>query len=241
MREIGALGMNVERYVPIMAWHWSHVAFVLPLAGAAYVYDGDTARAVADQALLKRTMRCTSAAFRVVERAGFPILPKGLRLMKYVPAWLSSRRTTKSSIGTISKVSRSTGRWPPFNKTKTCNRVIAAELARRSQEEISSVAFDPTFVIDKTDPTLRDRWPTGFTGLIWRLMATFRARHPSIAGEPIADLMLSGTDRQSINGALYVLGRRSDKHDQAMRDERLGRRLWTELADMTGLSATEAA
>lgn len=92
VREIGALKMNVERYVPIMAWHWSHVAFVLPLAGATYVYDGDTARAVADQALLKRTMRCTSAAFRVVERAGFPILPKGLRVMKYVPAWLGARR-----------------------------------------------------------------------------------------------------------------------------------------------------
>ena len=91
-REVGALGMNVERYVPIMAWHWSHVAFVIPLAGAAYVYDTGAAGGVADRALLKRTMRCTSAAFRVVERAGFPILPKGLRMMKYIPAWLGARR-----------------------------------------------------------------------------------------------------------------------------------------------------
>jgi hypothetical protein len=35
-REIGALGMNVERYVPIMAWQWSHLASVIPLAGAVH-------------------------------------------------------------------------------------------------------------------------------------------------------------------------------------------------------------
>ena len=63
-QEIGALGMNVERYVPIMAWHWSHVAFVIPLAGAAYVYDAGAAGGVADRALLKRTMRCTSGVSR---------------------------------------------------------------------------------------------------------------------------------------------------------------------------------
>ena len=91
-REIGALGMNVERYVPIMAWQWSHLALVIPLAGAAYVYDCDTARVVADRALLKRTMRCASAAFRAVERADYPILPRGLRMMKYIPAWLGARR-----------------------------------------------------------------------------------------------------------------------------------------------------
>ncbi|MGI9659869.1 MAG: ketopantoate reductase family protein, partial [Gaiellaceae bacterium] len=94
-REVGALGMNVERYVPIMAWHWSHVAFVIPLAGAAYAYEGDTARVAADRALLRRTMRCASAGFRVVERAGFPILPKGLRVMKYVPGWLGARRLSR--------------------------------------------------------------------------------------------------------------------------------------------------
>lgn len=91
-REIGALGMNVERYVPIMAWQWSHLALVIPLAGAAYVYDCDTARVVADRALLKRTMRSASAAFRAVEHADFPILPRGLRMMKYIPAWLGARR-----------------------------------------------------------------------------------------------------------------------------------------------------
>lgn len=35
-----------------------------------------------------------------------------------------------------------------FNRTKTCNRVIAGELARRYAGKISSVAFDPTFFLD---------------------------------------------------------------------------------------------
>ena len=41
-----------------------------------------------------------------------------------------------------------------FNRTKLCNRVIAGELARRYAGRISSVAFDPTFVLDKSDPEL---------------------------------------------------------------------------------------
>lgn len=44
-----------------------------------------------------------------------------------------------------------------FNRTKTCNRAIAGELARRYAGKISSVAFDPTFVIDKSDPDLKKR------------------------------------------------------------------------------------
>ena len=36
-----------------------------------------------------------------------------------------------------------------FNRTKECNRIIAGELARRYVGGISSVAFDPTFVLDK--------------------------------------------------------------------------------------------
>jgi hypothetical protein len=38
-----------------------------------------------------------------------------------------------------------------------------AELAWRYAGSISSVAFDPSFIIDKSDPSLKDRWPSGFT------------------------------------------------------------------------------
>lgn len=125
-----------------------------------------------------------------------------------------------------------------FNRTKTCNRVIAGELARRYPGEISSVAFDPTFVIDKSDPTLSDRWPSGFTGIIWRVMTKFRAKHPSVAGEPIARLMLDRDNRETMNGSLYVLDERSKKPNEAMNDRQLGKRLWAELERMTDLKTS---
>jgi hypothetical protein len=51
-----------------------------------------------------------------------------------------------------------------YERTKTCNRAIAAELARRYAGKISSVAFNPTFIIDKSDPELDKRWPSGLMG-----------------------------------------------------------------------------
>lgn len=98
-----------------------------------------------------------------------------------------------------------------FDRTKTCNRVIAGELARRYAGKISSVAFDPTYVIDKSDPELEKRWPSGFTGFIWRMMTVFFAKTPAVAGGPISDLMLSHRDRSSINGALFKLEKRVEK------------------------------
>jgi NAD(P)-dependent dehydrogenase (short-subunit alcohol dehydrogenase family) len=117
---------------------------------------------------------------------------------------------------------------PAFNRTKVCNRVIAAELARRYAGRISSIAFDPTFVIDKSDPQLSKRWPSGLTGFMWRVMTVFRAKPPAVAGEPMADLMLSQRDRRTLNGALYKLDERIEP-DRAMSDEELGKRLWDEL------------
>ncbi len=116
-----------------------------------------------------------------------------------------------------------------FNRTKTCNRIIAGELARRYGGRITSAAFDPTFVLDKSDPGLKDRWPSGFAGFVWRLMAIVRAKPPEIAGEPLAELMLSHRDRRSVNGALFVLDKRSDRRDEAMNDEAEGKRLWDRL------------
>jgi NAD(P)-dependent dehydrogenase (short-subunit alcohol dehydrogenase family) len=123
-----------------------------------------------------------------------------------------------------------------FNRTKTCNRVIAGELARRYAGEISSVAFDPTYVIDKSDPDLDKRWPSGLVGLFWRMMTIFFAKPPAVAGEPIANLTLSHRDRSGINGALFKLDKRIEKPDKAMNDEELGKRLWNELVQLTGLT-----
>jgi NAD(P)-dependent dehydrogenase (short-subunit alcohol dehydrogenase family) len=123
-----------------------------------------------------------------------------------------------------------------FNRTKTCNRVIAAELARRYAGKISSVAFIPTFIIDKEDPELEKRWPSGFMGFFWKVMTLLIAKPPAVAGEPIADLMLSYRDRSAINGALFKLDKRVEKPAQAMNDEVLGKRLWDELVLLTGLT-----
>jgi NAD(P)-dependent dehydrogenase (short-subunit alcohol dehydrogenase family) len=122
-----------------------------------------------------------------------------------------------------------------FNRTKTCNRVIAGELARRYAGKISSVAFDPAYVIDKSDPELYKRWPSGLMGFLWRMMTIFFAKPPMIAGEPIADLMLSHLDRKAINGALFKLYKRIEKPDKAMNDEAFGRKLWDELVKLTEL------
>jgi NAD(P)-dependent dehydrogenase (short-subunit alcohol dehydrogenase family) len=123
-----------------------------------------------------------------------------------------------------------------FDRTKTCNRVIAGELARRYAGKISSVAFDPTYIIDKSDPELDKRWPSGRTGFIWRMMTVLLAKPPEVAGEPIADLMLSHRDRSAINGALFKLDKRVEKPNKAMNDEVLGKRLWDELDLLTGLT-----
>ena len=123
-----------------------------------------------------------------------------------------------------------------FNRTKTCNRVIAGELARRYAEKIASVAFDPTYVIDKSDPDLGKRWPSGLVGFFWRMMTLFFAKPPAVAGEPIANLTLSHRDRSGINGALFKLDKRIEKPDKAMNDEVLGKRLWNELVQITGLT-----
>jgi NAD(P)-dependent dehydrogenase (short-subunit alcohol dehydrogenase family) len=124
-----------------------------------------------------------------------------------------------------------------YERTKTMHRVIAAELARRYAGRISSVAFNPTFIIDKSDPELEKRWPTGFLGLLWKILTMIMARPPAVAGEPIADLMLSYPDRSALNGALFKLNKRIEKPDRAMSDEALGKRLWDELVALIGPTA----
>jgi NAD(P)-dependent dehydrogenase (short-subunit alcohol dehydrogenase family) len=121
-----------------------------------------------------------------------------------------------------------------YERTKTMHRVIAAELARRYAGRISSMAFNPTFIIDRADPDLEKRWPTGFLGLFWKILTLLVSKPPAVAGEPIADLMLSYPDRRSLNGAFFKLGKRVEKPDKAMNDEALGKRLWDEVVAVTG-------
>jgi len=67
-------------------------------------------------------------------------------------------------------------------------------------------------------------------------MTLLFAKPPAVAGEPIANLMLSYPDRSAINGALFKLDKRVKKPDKAMSDEVSGKRLWDELVRLTGLT-----
>lgn len=109
-------------------------------------------------------------------------------------------------------------------------------MARRYAGKISSVAFNPTFIIDKSDPELKKRWPSGFTGFFWRILTILGSKPPVVAGEPIANLMLLHGDRGALNGALFKLDKRVEKPDKAMKDEVWGKRLWDELVLKTGLT-----
>lgn len=116
-----------------------------------------------------------------------------------------------------------------YERTKTCHRIVAGEMARRCGDRCISVAFDPGFVIDRNDPDLRKRWPSGLTGLFWRIFAAVAAKSPSVAGHAIAELVTRASDRRQINGAHYRLTKRLDKPDPSMSDRELGSRLWAML------------
>lgn len=122
-----------------------------------------------------------------------------------------------------------------FGRTKTCNRAIAGELARRYEGRLASVAFDPTSI--KPEPGVESQRISGLFGVVIRLVFMIFARPPSAAGESIANLILSSQDRSSLNGAMYVLDKRSSKVDRAMNDLALGKRLWEELERHTGLTS----
>ena len=68
-------------------------------------------------------------------------------------------------------------------------------------------------------------------------MTILFAKSPTIAGEPIANLILSYRDRSEINGALFKLDKRVKKPDKAMNDEVFGKKLWDELILLTGLKS----
>lgn len=115
-----------------------------------------------------------------------------------------------------------------YNRTKTMARMVAAEMARRFDGNPSSIAFNPPFVIDKGDPAMKEKWPTGFMGLFWRAMTAVAAKPPRVAGEQLADIVLLHADRQAINGASFKRDKQVSP-DRAMRDAASGQRLWDEL------------
>jgi hypothetical protein len=78
---------------------------------------------------------------------------------------------------------------------------------------------------------LRSRWRN-----VALEMTVLFAKPPAVAGEPIADLMLSYQDRSAINGALFKLDKRVRKPDKAMNDEVFGKKLWDELELLTRLT-----
>ena len=122
---------------------------------------------------------------------------------------------------------------PAFERTKVMNRIFTGELARRYEGKISSVAFHPSFIIDKNDPELKKRWPKGFLGFAWKVLTILIAKPPKVVGEPIADLYLSYKDRDEINGAYFKLNKRIQKGDKVVNDEELGKRFWDELEKLT--------
>jgi len=88
--QLRRIGMTIERHVPIMAWHWTHLAMILPLAAAAYQHDQNLEAVVADRTLLKKTIRATAQGLVAIRRAGHPILPRGLNIMRWIPAALGA-------------------------------------------------------------------------------------------------------------------------------------------------------
>jgi 2-dehydropantoate 2-reductase len=99
-----AAGMDVDLELPIVAWHWSHVALVVPLAGAAYADGRDLERLAHDEPLLEKAVRAMHQAFAVVRRAGYPLLPRRLLFMRWTPAKMGARRFARvmqSSFGRV--------------------------------------------------------------------------------------------------------------------------------------------
>jgi len=116
-------GMKVEHHEQIMAWHWSHLALVLPLGGAIRCAGGDVLRAAADRTLMKRTMRATTQGFAAVRAAGYPLLPRGLHLLPWIPTGIGARK--------IASLLRS-----------RFGQVALAGHARAAHDELQSLAAD---------------------------------------------------------------------------------------------------
>jgi hypothetical protein len=98
------LNQRIVRYDPIIAWHLCHVALILPLAGAVYMHDGNLEAVASDRKLLKMTIRAVTQGFDIIQQNGYPVLPKGLKLFRFMPSSLGAMRiarTLRSRFGEI--------------------------------------------------------------------------------------------------------------------------------------------
>jgi len=103
-KTMSGLNQRIVRFDPIVAWHLCHVALILPLAGAIYLHDGDLEAVASDRKLLKMTMRAVEQGLDIVRRNGYPVLPKGLKIFRFMPSALGAMKialTLRSRFGEI--------------------------------------------------------------------------------------------------------------------------------------------
>lgn len=119
-----------------------------------------------------------------------------------------------------------------YERSKTCHRILAQEMARRFGDTLTSFAFDPGFAIDRKDPELKKRWPVGWIGLLWSAYALVAAKPPAIAGNALAELVSGSLNHDDLHGAYYRLEVRSKKPGPSMDDPAVGSRLWNALEEL---------
>ena len=94
-KTMSGLNQRIMRFSPIMAWHLCHVALILPLGGAIYLHNGNLEAVASDRRLLKKTMRAVVQGLDVIRQNGYPILPKGFKMFRFVPAYFSATRIAR--------------------------------------------------------------------------------------------------------------------------------------------------
>lgn len=94
-KTMSGLNQGVVRFAPIMAWHLCHVALILPLAGAIYIHNGNLEAVASDHRLLKKAMRAVVQGLYVIRQNGYPILPKGFKVFRFVPAALGATKIAR--------------------------------------------------------------------------------------------------------------------------------------------------
>lgn len=94
-KRMSELNQRIVRFNPIIAWHLCHVALILPLAGAVYLYNGDLEAVASDRKLLKMTIRAAVQGLDIVRQNGYPVLPKGLKIFRFMPSTLGAMKIAR--------------------------------------------------------------------------------------------------------------------------------------------------
>ncbi|MGD2072294.1 MAG: 2-dehydropantoate 2-reductase N-terminal domain-containing protein [Candidatus Thorarchaeota archaeon] len=75
----------------IDAWLKCHLALILPIAGAIYGAYADNYRLARTPGLLRLMHQGLKEAFQVIKKLGYPILPRRMQLIIWLPEWLAIR------------------------------------------------------------------------------------------------------------------------------------------------------